>query len=82
MIDERDGPQIPLYSNPKMLMKNILKIYVAALAIMVGLTAVNAQTETAQFQNIKIKNFGQMDTNYFRGGQPKEKITRTSPRLG
>ena len=26
----------------------------------------------AEFPNVKIKNFGQMDTHYYRGGQPKE----------
>ena len=55
-------------------MKNILTSYTVALAIVVGLAtvSVNAQTATSEFGNIKIKNFGQMDTNYFRGGQPKQ----------
>ena len=55
-------------------MKNILRFHVVILAIVSGLSAVsaNAQADVSQFQNIKIKNFGQMDTNYFRGGQPKE----------
>lgn len=55
-------------------MKNILRFHVVVLAFVVALTAVsvNAQTDASQFQHIKIKNFGQMDTNYFRGGQPKK----------
>jgi protein tyrosine/serine phosphatase len=54
-------------------MKDLLRSYAVAFAIIVSLAAVsvNAQTATADFGNIKIKNFGQMDTNYFRGGQPK-----------
>ena len=55
----------------KKLMKNIFRFHVLILAIVTTLTAVSAQTDATQFQNIKIKNFGQMDTNYFRGGQPK-----------
>jgi protein tyrosine/serine phosphatase len=64
----------PVVRAKKKLMKNILRFHVVILAIVTGLTAVsaNAQAEAAQFQNIKIKNFGQMDANYFRGGQPKE----------
>jgi protein tyrosine/serine phosphatase len=30
----------------------------------------NAQTAPTSFPNVKIKNFGQMDENYFRGAQP------------
>ena len=54
-------------------MKNILRFHVVILAIVTALTSIsaNAQADVTQFQNIKIKNFGQMDTNYFRGGQPK-----------
>jgi protein tyrosine phosphatase (PTP) superfamily phosphohydrolase (DUF442 family) len=55
-------------------MKNILRFHVIVLAFVAAFTAVsvNAQTDDSQFQHIKIKNFGQMDTNYFRGGQPKK----------
>src|SRR5688572_14016168 len=65
-------------------MKYILKSYVIAIAIIAGLAviSVEAQTESSQFQNIKIKNFGQMDTNYFRGGQPKEDDYKDLAALG
>jgi len=55
-------------------MKTILRFHVIILAIIAGIGAisVNAQVDAPQFQHIKIKNFGQMDTNYFRGGQPKK----------
>ena len=56
----------------KKVMKNIFRFHVIILAIVVTLTTVSAQTDAARFQHIKIKNFGQMDTNYFRGGQPKK----------
>ena len=62
-------------------MKKILTYYVVALAVVVGLTSIsiNAQTD---FQNIKIKNFGQMDTNYFRGGQPKKEEYKDLKAIG
>jgi len=65
-------------------MKNIVKFYAVAFAIVVGLTAisVNAQAEASQFQNIKIKNFGQMDAHYFRGGQPKKEDYKDLAALG
>lgn len=57
-------------------MKRFVRFYLAALALIAGLAAVSVSAQTApskvQFPNIAIKNFGQMDTNYFRGGQPKE----------
>jgi len=47
---------------------------VSAFAIVAGLTAisVNAQTSPSAIGGIKIRNFGQMDTNYFRGAQPEK----------
>ena len=65
-------------------MKNILRFHVVVLAFFAALTAisVNAQTDASQFQHIKIKNFGQMDTHYFRGGQPKEKDYKDLAALG
>ena len=35
-----------------------------------------------QFPNIKIKNFGQMDANYYRGGQPKVDEYKSLKELG
>lgn len=65
-------------------MKRFTRLYVAAFALVAGLTAisVNAQTAPSQFPNVKIKNFGQMDTNYFRGGQPKEEDYKSLAALG
>ncbi len=74
----------PRVVRTKKLMKNILRLPVVILALVAGLTAVsaNAQTDASQFQHIKIKNFGQMDTNYYRGGQPKEKDYKDLGALG
>lgn len=48
-----------------------LRVYVASLVMVLGFTAIgSAQTSPGAFQNIKIKNFGQMDERYYRGGQP------------
>ncbi|HEX6127032.1 MAG TPA: tyrosine-protein phosphatase [Pyrinomonadaceae bacterium] len=63
-------------------MKNIFRFHVVILAIVATLTTVSAQTDGKQFQHIKIKNFGQMDTNYFRGGQPKEDQYKDLAALG
>ncbi|HEX2639584.1 MAG TPA: tyrosine-protein phosphatase [Pyrinomonadaceae bacterium] len=55
-------------------MKNHLRLYLSAFALVIGFTVagVSAQTAPGNFANIKIRNFGQMDTNYYRGAQPKE----------
>ena len=65
-------------------MKRFLKLYFPAIALVTCLAAIsaNAQTAPSQFPNIKIKNFGQMDENYFRGGQPKEKDYKSLAELG
>lgn len=41
-----------------------------------------AKEPSANFPNIKIKNFGQMDERFYRGGQPKEKDYRDLADLG
>src|SRR5688572_24781743 len=65
-------------------MKNPLRFYFVAFAIVIGLTigTAIAQTATPDLSNIKIKNFGQMDTNYYRGGQPKEAEYKALAELG
>src|SRR5688572_32175470 len=64
-------------------MKNFFRFYVVAFALIAGLAAsMSAQTSAAKFPSIKIKNFGQMDTNYFRGGQPKEEDYKALATLG
>jgi protein tyrosine/serine phosphatase len=56
------------------MMKRRLSHFIAVFSTIVGLTAVSASAQNSPggFPNITIKNFGQMDTNYFRGGRPKQ----------
>lgn len=55
-------------------MNNLLRLYLVAFAVVIGFFAaiVPAQTAPASFPDINIRNFGQMDTNYYRGAQPKK----------
>ena len=59
-------------------MKKFIRLPLFAALTAVALTAISfGQSEmisktSDQFPNIKIKNFGQMDANYYRGGQPKK----------
>lgn len=55
-------------------MKNIFRSFLSAFIVVLGLTAISfAQTAPSKnFQNIKIKNFGQMDDHFYRGAQPKK----------
>lgn len=55
-------------------MKALLRSCAASLAFLTAFAMVSfAQVSktSESFPNISIKNFGQMDTNYYRGGQPK-----------
>ena len=55
-------------------MRSITRSLFASAALVLAFATVSfAQiSKTAEeFPNVKIKNFGQMDTNYYRGGQPK-----------
>ena len=63
-------------------MKNIIGVSFVALALVVAAISADAQTSPSQFPNINVKNFGQMDTNYFRGGQPKKEDYKALADLG
>ena len=64
-------------------MKPFSRFYVLALFVLAAsVFSVSAQTSPSQFPNIRIKNFGQMDTNYFRGGQPKKEDYKALSELG
>jgi protein tyrosine/serine phosphatase len=55
---------------------SLRSMQVALLALAINLMAVSpvaAQSSKTQFQNIKIKNFGQMNERFFRGAQPDER---------
>ena len=66
-------------------MKNILRSTLAVASVLFALAAVSfgqvSKTSEA-FPQVKIKNFGQMDTNYYRGGQPKEDQYQSLKDLG
>jgi protein tyrosine/serine phosphatase len=47
-------------------------VAIVTLILSAAVSALGQSTETANLTNVKIKNFGQMDERFFRGGQPKE----------
>ena len=50
-----------------------ITLVLAFIALSFSFNAFGQVSKTAEaFPNIKIKNFGQMDDRFFRGGQPKE----------
>lgn len=56
-------------------MKDLLRSSLALATLFFAVAGISqAQTSKTSeaFPNIKIKNFGQMDAHYFRGGQPKQ----------
>lgn len=65
-------------------MKNFIRLYLVAFAVVIGFGAVmvSAQTAPGTFPNISIRNFGQMDTNYYRGAQPKKEDYAAMKALG
>jgi len=56
----------------------------ALLTMLLALVAISfgQSTDNAKSANIKIKNFGQMDERFFRGGQPKESDYKDLAALG
>jgi protein tyrosine phosphatase (PTP) superfamily phosphohydrolase (DUF442 family) len=57
------------------IMKFFVRSLFASATLVLALATVSFSqvSKTAEaFPNIKIKNFGQMDANYYRGGQPKQ----------
>ena len=53
--------------------KRFLPAFIAALTILISLSPASfGKGKNEKFPTIKIKNFGQMDDRFFRGGQPKE----------
>ncbi len=79
------------------MIKNTLRPFVASLAVVLGLVSISfAQTESslhsssspaaavtkADFSNIRIGNFGQMDDRFYRGAQPLESDYQSLKDLG
>lgn len=67
-------------------MNSIRKFSPAVLAVLALVFALSpaavAQKKDSQSENIKIKNFGQMDERFFRGARPKAKDLQTLAALG
>ena len=55
---------------------------VISLVLVSQITAFSQQSEQANSTNVSIKNFGQMDDRFFRGGQPKENDYQQLAALG
>ena len=45
---------------------------VISLVLASQISAVSQESQKAEITGVKIKNFGQMDERFFRGGQPKK----------
>lgn len=65
-------------------MKNLLRVFIASFVVVFSISVISAQTAPSpeKFPNVKIKNFGQMDANYYRGGQPKKDDYQALSALG
>jgi len=53
-----------------------------ASIILFAVVVAAQSSEQANFSNVKIKNFGQMDERFYRGAQPKEKDYESLKALG
>ena len=58
-----------------------LSVLFAVLAIVLGIS-VTARSQERSTPKVEIKNFGQMDDRFFRGGQPKENDYKQLADLG
>jgi len=66
-------------------MKTFLRTALTTASLLVAFATVSFGqiSKTAEaFPNLTIKNFGQMDPNYYRGGQPKEGEYQSLKELG
>ncbi|HEX2271072.1 MAG TPA: tyrosine-protein phosphatase [Pyrinomonadaceae bacterium] len=67
-------------------MRTVKRNYLSVLFAIISLVSLSAATSFAQETQAKaavsIKNFGQMDDRFFRGGQPKEQEYRELAALG
>ena len=59
-------------------------IFVAIITLLLSIagSALGQSTESANLTNVKIKNFGQMDDRFYRGGQPQEEDYKQLAALG
>ncbi|HKR02156.1 MAG TPA: tyrosine-protein phosphatase [Pyrinomonadaceae bacterium] len=60
----------------------ISRVLATLVAVFAFAIMASAQSAQADFSNVKIKNFGQMDERFYRGAQPKEKDYESLKALG
>jgi tyrosine-protein phosphatase SIW14 len=60
-------------------LRNSLSVLIAIISLSI---AAFAQTSPSHFDGIKIKNFGQMDSNFYRGAQPDPDDYQSLKNLG
>lgn len=59
-----------------------LRVWPLVAVLGIAVSAVSAQAQTVDFSNIGIKNFGQVDKNYYRGAQPDSHDYASLAKLG
>ena len=63
--------------------KKVSPALIASLALILSLGAATfAKPKNTNFPNINIKNFGQMDENFFRGARPKDEDLKALAAMG
>jgi len=55
---------------------------IATLAVIFTFSGLAVARKNSQFPNVKIKNFGQMDDRFYRGGRPEDKDYQALAQLG
>ena len=55
---------------------------IAGLLLAIAAVSIGKTNPKAEFANVKIKNFGQMDERFYRGARPKEGDFQTLKNLG
>jgi tyrosine-protein phosphatase SIW14 len=63
-------------------LRRVLGAFASLLIFAVMAAAQSSTASQADFSNVKIKNFGQMDEQFFRGAQPKERDYESLKALG
>lgn len=65
-----------------MLRRKTPSILLALLSLLLAFSVTTSAKKRTDFPDVKIKNFGQMDDRFYRGGQPKEEDYRSLANLG
>jgi protein tyrosine/serine phosphatase len=65
-----------------MKLKKFSPALIATLAVIFTFSGLAVARKNTQFPNVKIKNFGQMDDRFYRGGRPEDKDYRALAELG